>query len=100
MSSSLTPEQVAENALRKKAKLEAQNKYLQKQLGKLMEERRRGLRSSRSPPDQEARSRLEEEETTPMAPLVKGKKKEGHSGLEEVTTLTLRLVSSLSLIHI
>ena len=28
-----------------------------------------------------------------MAPLVKEKKKEGHSGLEEVTTLTLRLIS-------
>jgi len=50
MSSSLTPEQVAENALRVKAELEAQNKYLQKQLGKLMDERRRGLRNSRSPP--------------------------------------------------
>ena len=28
-----------------------------------------------------------------MAPLVKEKKKEGHSGLEEVITLTLRLIS-------
>ena len=65
MSSSLTPEQVAENALREKAELEAQNKYLQRQLGKLIEERRRGLRNSRSPPEQEARSRLEEEESHP-----------------------------------
>jgi len=42
---------VVENALREKAELEAQNKYLQRQLRKLMEERRRGLRNSRSPPD-------------------------------------------------
>ena len=28
-----------------------------------------------------------------MAPLLKEKKKEGHFGLEEVTTLTLRLIS-------
>jgi len=95
MSSSLTLGQVAENALREKAEVEAQNKYLQKQLGKLLEETRRGLRNSRSPTDQEVRCRLEEEGTIPMAPLVREKKKEGHSGLEEVITLTtLRLIFS------
>jgi len=65
MSSSLTPEQVAGNSLREKAKVEAQNKYLQKQLGQLMEERRRGLRNSRSPTDQEVRFRPEGEENHP-----------------------------------
>ena len=72
MSSSLTPEQVAEHALREKAELEAKNKYLQRQLEKLMEERRRGLRNSRSPPDQEARSRLEEEESHPRGSSSEG----------------------------
>ena len=72
MSSSQTPEQVAENVLREKAELEAQNKYLQKQLGKLMEERRRGLRNSRSPPEQEVRSRLEEEESHPRGSSSEG----------------------------
>ena len=51
MSSSLTPEQVAENALRERAEMQAQIKYLQTQLGQLMEEKRRGLRNSRSPTD-------------------------------------------------
>jgi len=71
MSSSLTLEQVAENA-REKAELEAQNKYLQKQLGKLMDERRRGLRNSRSHLEQEARSRLEEEESHPRGSSSEG----------------------------
>ena len=48
MSSSLTAEEVAEQALREKAELEAQLKFLQKQLGQLMEEKRRNPRSSRS----------------------------------------------------
>ena len=48
MSTSLTPEQVAEQALREKAEVEAQLKYVQRQLGQLMEEKRRGLWSSRS----------------------------------------------------
>jgi len=39
MSSSLTPEQVAEQALKEKAKLEAHVKYLQSQLGQLMQEK-------------------------------------------------------------
>jgi len=65
MSSSLTPEQVAEHAFREKAEVEAQNKYLQKQLGQLLEERRRGLRNSRSPMDQEVRLGLEEEGSHP-----------------------------------
>ena len=43
MSSSLTPEQVAEQALREKAEVEAQLKYVQKQLCQLMEEKRRGI---------------------------------------------------------
>jgi len=72
MSSSLTPEQVAENALREKAELEAQNKYLKKQLGKLVDERRRGLRNSRSPLDQEAHSTLEKEESHPRGSSSEG----------------------------
>jgi len=48
MSSSLSPEQVVEQALREKAELEAQVKYLQSQLGKMMQEKRRNLQSSRS----------------------------------------------------
>jgi len=72
MSSSLTLEQVAENALREKAELEAQNKYLQKQLGKLMEEQRNGLRNSTSPPELDARSRLEEEESHPRGSSSEG----------------------------
>jgi len=92
MSSGLTPEQVAKNALREKAEVEAQNMYLQKHLGQLLEERGRGLRNSRSPTEQEVRFRPKGEESHPMPPLVKGKKKAGHSGLEEVTTLTLRLI--------
>jgi len=48
MSTSLTPEQAAEQALKEKAKLEAQLKYVQRQLGQLMEEKRRSLWSSRS----------------------------------------------------
>jgi len=48
MSSGFTPEQVAEQALREKAELEAQVKYLQSQLGQLLQEKRRNLRSSRS----------------------------------------------------
>ena len=62
---------MAENALREKAELEAQNKYLQKQLGKLMDERR-GLRNSRSPPKQEVRSRVEEEESHPRGSSSEG----------------------------
>jgi len=65
MSSSLTPEQVAENALREKAEVEAQNKYLQKQLGQLLEERRRDLRNSRSPTEQEVHLGPEEEGSHP-----------------------------------
>jgi len=48
MSTSLTPEQVAEQALREKAEVDAQLKYVQKQLGLLMEEKRRGIWSSKS----------------------------------------------------
>jgi len=56
---------VAENALRERAKMEAQIKYLQSQLGKLMEEKRRSLRSARSPVEQDARFEPEREESHP-----------------------------------
>ena len=46
MSSSLTLEQVVEQSLRKKAELEDQIKYLQTQLGQLLDEKRNGLRNS------------------------------------------------------
>jgi len=45
--------------------MEAQNKYIQKQLGQLLEEKRRGLRNSRSGTEQEARFRHEGEESHP-----------------------------------
>jgi len=48
MSTSLTPEQVAEQALREKAEVEGQLKYVQRQLGQLIEEKKRGLWSSKS----------------------------------------------------
>jgi len=48
MSSSLTLEQVVEQALKEKVGLEARVKYLYSQLGQLMQERRRNLRSLRS----------------------------------------------------
>jgi len=48
MSSSLTPQQVAEQALKEKAELEAKVKYLRTQLGQLLHEKRRNLRISRS----------------------------------------------------
>jgi len=41
MSSSLTPEQVVEQALREKVELEAQVKYLQSLLSQLLQEKRR-----------------------------------------------------------
>jgi len=62
MSSGLTPKQVAENALRERAEMEAQIKYLEAQV---MEEMRRGLRSSRSPTEQGAWFTLEGEESHP-----------------------------------
>ena len=49
MSSSQTPEQVAEQALRDKADLEAQVKYLQTQLGQLLNERKRWMHGPPSP---------------------------------------------------
>jgi len=52
MSSSQTPEQEAEIALRERAEMQAQIKYLRAQLGQLMEEKIRGLRNSRSPMEQ------------------------------------------------
>jgi len=53
MSSSQTPEQVAEQAIRERAELEAQVKYLQTQLGQLLKERRRWIRGSNSPRNQD-----------------------------------------------
>ena len=52
MSSSQTPEQVAEIALRERTEMQAQIKYLRAQLGQLMDEKRRGLRNSGSPTEQ------------------------------------------------
>ena len=52
MSSSQTPEQEVEIALRERAEMQAQIKYLRAQLGQLMDEKRRGLRNSRSPTEQ------------------------------------------------
>ena len=48
MSSSLTPKQVAEQALKEKAELEARVKYLQSQLGQLVYMKQRNQRSSGS----------------------------------------------------
>ena len=62
MSTSITPEQSD------KAELEAQVKYLQKQLGQLLEEKRRYMRNSRSPTEQHPRFNLEEEESYPKGP--------------------------------
>lgn len=59
MSTSLTPEQSD------KAELEAKVKYLQTQLGQLLEEKRRYMRNSRSPTEQHPRVDLEEEESYP-----------------------------------
>ena len=72
MSSSLTPKQVVENALRGKAEMKAQKKYLQKQLVQLLEERRRGLRNWRSLTKQEARFRPEGEESHPRGSSSEG----------------------------
>jgi len=65
MSSSLTPEQVAGTVLKEKAELEAKVKYLQTQLGQLLEEKRRSSRNSRNPKEQGPRIDLEKEESYP-----------------------------------
>jgi len=75
MSSSLTPEQVAEQAIREKAELEAQVKYLQTQLGQLLKERRRWRQGSNSPRNQETPTGDREEET----PLGDSSSDEGNS---------------------
>ena len=62
MSSSQTPEQVAEQALRDKADLEAQVKYLQTQLGQLLNERKKWMHGSSSPRIEEAPIRHREDE--------------------------------------
>ena len=58
--------------------MEAQIKYLQSQLGKLMEEKRRGLKNSRSPTKQGARFTPEGEESHPNEFLSKGEEEKGH----------------------
>jgi len=52
ISSRLTPEQVAKQGLREKAELVARVKYLQTELGQLVEEKRSGMRNARSPTEQ------------------------------------------------
>jgi len=52
--------------------MEAQNKYLQKQLGQLLEERRRGLRNWRSPTRQEACFRPKGEDRHPYGSSSEG----------------------------
>ena len=54
-----------EIALKEKAELEAKIKYLQTQLGQLLEEKRRGMRNSRSPTEQGPRIDPEEEGSYP-----------------------------------
>ena len=54
---------MAEQAIRERAELEAQVKYLQTQLGQLLKERRRLRQGSNSPRNQEEPVRGREEET-------------------------------------
>ena len=60
MYSSLTPEQVAKQALKEITELEAQVKYLQSQLRQLIQEKTRNLRSLQSLSKQEALDDSEE----------------------------------------
>ena len=53
---------MAEQAIRERAELEAQVKYLQTQLGQLLKERRRWIRGSNSPRNQEEPVEDREEE--------------------------------------
>ena len=62
MSSNQTPEQVAEQAIRERAELEAQVRYLQTQLGQLLKERRRWIQGSNSPRNLEEPVENREEE--------------------------------------
>jgi len=66
MSSSPTPKQVAKQALREKVKLEAQVKYLQSQVGQMLQEKRRNLRSSRSASKQADSDNSGEEESNSL----------------------------------
>ena len=63
MSSCLTPKQVAETVLKEEVEVEALDKYLQTQLGQLLEEKRRSMRNSRSPTKQGPRIYLEGDES-------------------------------------
>ena len=92
MSSSLTPKQVTENALREKAKLEAQVNCLQSQLGQLSSVKKKEFERQGVPTIKRSILDPKERKAIPIAPLVKEMKKEGHSGLEEVITLTLRSI--------
>ena len=64
MSSSQTPEQVAEQALKDKADLEAQVKYLQMQLGQLLNERKRWMHGTPSPRIDEVAAGSRDDERT------------------------------------
>jgi len=91
MSSSLTPEQVTENAPREKDELKAQVKYLQTQLGQLLEVKRKSLRNSRSPMKQ-GLSLNPRRKAIKMAPPVMKVQKQGHSSLKGEATLILTLI--------
>jgi len=62
MTSSRTPEQMAEQDARERDELEAQVKYLQTQRGHLMKERRRRMWGSNSPGDREEPLEIREED--------------------------------------
>ena len=66
MSTSLTPEQVSEQVLRENAELQAQVKYLQSQLGKKMQEKRKNLQSPRSSSKHNLGDSEEEEESNSL----------------------------------
>ena len=66
MSTSLTPEQVSEQVLRENAELQAQVKYLQSQLGKMMQEKRKNLQSPRSSSKHNLGDSEEEEESNSL----------------------------------
>jgi len=91
MSSSLTPKQVTENALREKAKLEDQVKYLQSQLGQLSSVKKEFERLKESHETRASFFNPREKKATQMAHLVMKVKKEGHFVLEGEETLILRL---------
>jgi len=93
MSSSLTPEQVVELALKEKAELEIRVKCVQSQLGQLIQERRRNLRSSRSSSKQEDSDEFEGEESNLVGDSGGDEYKGGQGdtiGLRREVTMNLR----------